>query len=73
MSGHLVGVELSTKQGSVMSMEEYEYPYIFERHLYEDLADGLDDGEPIKSGLVVDRKDEIFDVLTALETNFALE
>ena len=35
--------------------------------MYEDLTDGLDVGEPIKSGLVVDRKDEIYDVLTAQE------
>ena len=68
MSGSLLGVSLVTKvQG--LDMSTYEYPNIFEKDLSDDGAEYV---QPIKSSLVVDRRDDIYDMLTALETDFRL-
>ena len=50
-------------------MSAYEYPYIFEKDLSDDGAEYV---QPLKSSLVVDRRDDIYDMLTALETDFHL-
>ena len=68
LSRCLVGVNLAKSMDSVFDMGEYEFPHIYER----DLSNELDD-EHIKSGLVMDAKDEIYNIITALETNFSLE
>ena len=47
-------------------MESYEFPNVFEIDLMETEVEE----EPIHSSLVVDKRDEIFDVLTALHTQF---
>ena len=69
VTGRLVGVNLATKEKAVLEMEKYEFPHIYERDLFEN----MDEGEPIKSAsLVVERRDEIFDIITALETDLNL-
>ena len=68
LSGRLVGVNLAKRMDSVFDMGEYEFPHTYERDLFDEFDD-----EPIKSGLVMDTKDEIYDIITALETNFSLE
>jgi hypothetical protein len=67
-NGTLSGVSMATKVTEV-DKEMYEFPYIYER----DLTDEAGYPEPIKSSLVADSKDEIFEMLTALETNFGLK
>ena len=54
---------------AVIANEEYEFPHIYERVLMDELSYP----EPMKSSLIADSKDEIFDMLTALETDFNLE
>ena len=48
--------------------EQLEFPNICENYLF----DGMDYDEPIKSSLVVE-KDELYDVITSLETDFNLD
>ena len=69
LTGHLVGVSMSAKVKPATTMEELEFPHIYEKDLFED---ALED-EPVRSSLVVDKKDEIYDILTAMETNFTLK
>ena len=73
LSGHLMGVSMAARvQGfDAFDMSAYEYPYIYEK----DLVDGddvMEFDEPIQSSLMVDRKDDIYAMLTALETDFRL-
>ena len=49
--------------------EEYEFPHIFEKVLMDEPGYP----EPMRSSLIADSKDEIFDMLTALETDFNLK
>ena len=67
-SGVLKGISM-TARVAVMANEEYEFPHIYERVLMDELSYP----EPMKSSLIADSKDEIFDMLTALETDFNLE
>ena len=73
LSGHLMGVSMAARvqELDAFDMSIYEYPHIYEK----DLVDGDDVSEfdePISSSLLVDRKDDIYAMLTALETNFRL-
>ena len=65
-NGSLAGVCLSTKVDTAVRMESYEFPNVFEIDLMETEVEE----EPIHSSLVVDKRDEIFDVLSALHTKF---
>ena len=67
-SSVLKGISL-TARVAVMVNEEYEFPHIYERVLMGEPSYP----EPMKSSLIADSKDEIFDMLTALETDFNLE
>ena len=49
--------------------EKYEFPHIYEKVLMDEPSYP----EPIRSSLIADTKDEIFDMLTALETDFSLQ
>ena len=51
-------------------MNAYEYPYIYEKDLLA--GDDEEFDEPIQSSLEMDRKDDIYAMLTALETDFRL-
>ena len=66
VTGSLMGVNLTNKVDT--DLEQVEFPYIFEKYLFEE--DHLD--VPIKSSLVVER-DELYDVITSLETDFNLD
>ena len=66
-----VSMEARVQKLDAFDMSIYEYPHIYEK----DLVDGDDVSEfdePISSSLLVDRKDDIYAMLTALETNFRL-
>ena len=67
-SGVLNGVSMATRVASVVK-EEYEFPHIFEKVLMDEPGYP----EPMRSSLIADSKDEIFDMLTALETDFNLQ
>ena len=68
--GKMMCVSLVSNPSSATVGEEVEYPNVYERDLFA----GSFDDEPMKqSGLVMDTKDEIYDILTSLETNFALD
>ena len=67
-SGVLSGVSMATKV-TVVVKEEYGFPHIYERVLMDEPGYP----EPMKSSLIADRKDEIFDMLTALETDLNLK
>ena len=46
-----------------------EYPHVYERDLF-----GCErNDEPIKSSIMVEQKDEIYEMITALETDFAMD
>ena len=47
-----------------------EYPHIYERDFFDD---DYNEVQCIKSDILMGEKDEFFDVLTALETDFNLE
>ena len=66
MSGALMGVNLASKVDT--DSEQMEFPNIFENSLFE----VVDHDMPIKSSLVVER-DELYDVITSLETDFNLD
>ena len=66
MSGALMGVNLASKVDT--DLVQMEFPNIFENCLFEE----VDHDMPIKSSLVVER-DELYDVITSLETDFNLE
>ena len=68
--GNSICVSLVSKLSDAVVEQENEYPNIYER----DLFGGTFDDEPVKlSGLVMDTKDEIYDMLTSLGTDFALD
>ena len=68
--GNMFSVSLVSKLNGASVDEEVEFPNIFERDLFA----GSFDDEPIKhSGLLMDTQDEIYDILTALETKFDLD
>ena len=54
------------------AMNEFvdEYPHIYERDFFDD---DYNEVQGIKSDILMGEKDEFFDVLTALETDFNLE
>ena len=66
--GKMMYVSLVEKDGAMVD-EEVEFPNIYERDLFTGTFD--DDAE--RSGLVVDSQDEIYDILTSLETKFDLD
>ena len=66
LSGALMGVNLASKVDT--DSEQTEFPNIFENSLFE----VVDHDMPIKSSLVVER-DELYDVITSLETDFNLD
>ena len=68
LNGHLLGVNLAIKAEPGRSNEELEFPHVYEKDLFDDESDN----GPIRSSLTVDRKDEIYEMLTALETDFSL-
>ena len=72
LNGHLMGVSMAAKvQGfDAFDMNAYEYPYIYEKDLLA--GDDEEFDEPIQSSLEMDRKDDIYAMLTALETDFRL-
>ena len=49
--------------------DRVEFQHVYEKNLF---GDDFDE-QPIRSSLIVDTKDEIYNVLTALETKFDLE
>ena len=65
-SGSLAGVCLSIKVNTAVKMENFEFPHVYEADLMETEVEE----EPIHSSLVMDKRDEIFDVLSALHTQF---
>ena len=70
VAGKLIGVNLAHRVVDGLEVDMLEFPHIFERDLFEE----RDIDEPMKhSGLVLDTQDEIYDIITALETNFALD
>ena len=66
MSGSLMGINLASKVET--DSEKMEFPKIFENSLFEE----IDIDMPIKSSLVVER-DELYDAITSLETDFNLD
>ena len=66
VNGSLMGVNLASKVDT--NYEQLEFPNIFEKYLFEE----EDHDVPIKSCLVVE-KDELYDVITSLETDFNLD
>ena len=54
---------------AAMANEEYEFPHIYKRVLMGEPKYP----EPMKSSLIADNKDKIFDMLTTMETDFNLE
>ena len=67
-SGSLAGVCLSIKVDTAVKMESFEFPHVYEADLMESEVEE----EPIHSSLMVEKRDEIFDVLSALHTKFDL-
>ena len=59
---------MSAKHKLVTGVEQYEYSHICER----DLFGGEAYDETIKPSLMVEQNDEIYEMLTALETDFAM-
>ena len=72
LSGNLMGVSMAARfqELDAFDMSIYEFPHIYEKDLED--GDVVEFDEPIQSSLVVDRKDDIYDMLTALETDFRL-
>jgi hypothetical protein len=69
VAGSVIGVNLAHKVNIAASMEEFEFPHIYERDLFDDFED-----VPIKSGCnMAEGKDELFDFITAMETDFGLD
>ena len=66
VTGSLMGINLAHNVNT--DSDQLEFPNIFEKYLFEE----EDFDEPIKSSLVV-RKDELYDVITSLETDFNLD
>jgi hypothetical protein len=66
VTGSLMGVNFASKADT--GPGQMEFPNIFESYLYDE----EDCNVPIKSGLVVE-KDELYDMITSLETNFNLD
>ena len=66
VAGSLLGVNLASKVDT--DFEQLEFPNIFENYLFD--VENYD--VPIKSSLVVE-KDELYDVITSLETDFNLD
>ena len=66
--GYLAGVSMSRK---VLPFEHdrVKFQHVYDKNLFEEDFDE----QPIRSSLTVDTKDEIYNVLTALETKFDLE
>ena len=62
----MMGVNLASKVDT--QFEQLEFPNIFEKYLFDDEESDV----PIKSSLVVE-KDELYDVITSLETDFNLD
>ena len=54
---------------AAMANEEFEFPHIYKRVLMGEPRYP----KPMKSSLIVDNKDKIFDMLTTMETDFNLE
>ena len=73
LSGHLMGVSMAAKvqEFDAFDTSVYEYPHIYEKDLVDE-DDVVEFDEPVHSSLMVDRKDDIYDMLTALETDFHL-
>ena len=67
--GKMMYVSLVCEKNGAIVDEEVEFPNIYERDLFTGTFD--DDAE--RSGLVVDSQDEIYDILTSLETKFDLD
>ena len=67
-AGRVIGVNFAAKVDRPMDLQSSGYPFIFERDLLDPQC--VQD-EHIKTPLVIER-DEIFEYLTALETNFDL-
>ena len=65
-----MGVSMAARFQDTFDMSIYEYPHIYEQDLVD--RDVVEFDEPIQSSLMVDRKDDIYDMLTALETDFRL-
>jgi hypothetical protein len=70
VAGTVIGVTLAHKVNVALSMEEFEFPHIYER----DLLDDYEEDVPVKSGCnMTEGKDELFDIITAVETDFGLD
>ena len=65
-TGSLMGVNLANKVDTEFG--QLEFPNIFEKYLFDDEESDV----PIKSSLVIE-KDELYDVITSLETDFNLD
>ena len=65
-TGSLMGVNLASKVDTEFG--QLEFPNIFEKYLFDDEESDV----PIKSSLVIE-KDELYDVITSLETDFNLD
>ena len=66
ITGSLVGVNFASKVDT--DFGQLEFPNIFESYLFDE----ADYDVPIKSNLVVE-KDELYDIITSLETDFNLD
>ena len=70
VAGSVIGVNLAHKVNIAVSMDEFEFPHIYEQSLFEDFAEDV----PIKSGCTMaEGSDELFDIITAMETDFGLD
>jgi hypothetical protein len=70
VTGYRVGLNMAITGENVF--DQLEFPNIYERDLL-DSVEGYGDEVSMKSGLMLDARDEIYDHITALETNFALD
>ena len=68
VGGALVGVNMADR--FAMNKFVAEFPLIYERDFFDD---NYNEVEHIKSDILMDEKDEVFDALTALETDFNLK
>ena len=68
VGGALVGVNMADR--FAMNKFVAEFPLIYERDFFDD---NYYEVEHIKSDTLMDKKDEFFDALTALETDFNLK
>ena len=66
MAGSVMGVNFANKVAT--DLEQLEFPKIFESYLFDEEEYDV----PIKSNLVVER-DELYDAITCLETDFNLD